>query len=230
MKRKILFFIEIVAILICIITGILWILYPNKHYDAIFSVSSLIPIIIEAYKKLSVKKNTNHSFLEIDSENTLLCTYVGSGEKKGHIAILFYKLKIVNASEDSFTLKDIKLEYSNNSQKHSIAPSGLTTKTVYCPNAKKDLDSLTLYTSNARFILMGWENIASKIKQDQILEKNGVFSGSASFILDFKNVDEIRKINDFNIIISDYSKNYSKHTIIIEEKWIKQSENVLVGS
>lgn len=227
LERKILF-IEITALLICIITGVLWYLYPSKSYEPIFAITSLIFVATEVNRRIQIKKNANHSFLEIDSENTLLCTYAGDGKKNGHIVLLFYKLKIVNASDDSFTLKDIRLEYSHNSQKQSIISTGLTTGTVYCPHAKKNLDSLILYLNNAQFILMGWENIASKIKQDQILQKNAVFTGSASFILDFKNIEDIRTINDFNIVISDYSKNYSKHPVVIEEKWITQSQNLLL--
>nr|WP_298930967.1 hypothetical protein [uncultured Allomuricauda sp.] len=222
MEKKVLLIIEILALSVCLISGVLWIIYPTEPYEPTFAVSGLTFIITEVYRRLKTKQNSNHSFLEIDSENTLLCKYMDGGKMNGHIALLFYGLKIVNASENSFTIKDVKLEYTYNSKKYSVISNVVITGTVFSPQTKKDLDSLIVYVDNVQVVIMGWENIRTKIGEHPIIEKNGVLSGSALFLLEFKEIQEIRKIDDFQITISDHSKKYSKHPIKIEEEWIER--------
>nr|WP_321237200.1 hypothetical protein [uncultured Psychroserpens sp.] len=179
------------------------------------------------YKKPN-ELDKKHSFLEVDSKNTIISKYMGGGLMKGHICILFYGLKIVNASQDSFTIKDFKLEYTLNSKKKSIISNNVITGNVYSDLEKKQLDCLIVYLDNAQIVLMGWENIRIRIGELQILQKNGVLSGSALFILDIKDIDDIRNIKDLAIVVSDYSNNHSKHKVEIDNEWIQRGKNSIV--
>lgn len=228
MERKIILTIELIALFICIVSGILWIMYPSEPYEPTFAFSAFTFVGTEVYRRLRPKKNNKHSFLDIDTKNTILCKYMDSDRKKGHISLLFYGLKIVNISAEPFTIKDIKLEYTYKSKKHSTISTVIITGTVFSPQTKENMNSLIVYFGINQAVLMGWDNIRTKIGEHKIIERNGVLTGSALFILEFKELEDIRDITDFQIVVSDYSKKFSKHPIKIEEDWIIRGKNSFV--
>lgn len=75
--------IELLAILICIISGGLWLYNPSGPYEPTFAVAGLALVVIEIYRRIKSKRfKKGHVLLDIDISNTSFCYYFADGSKK----------------------------------------------------------------------------------------------------------------------------------------------------
>lgn len=234
MKRLIIPIIEGLALLSCLVLGVLWLNTPNGPYEPPFAISGLIFIATELYRRYKGKlfpeeEIVIHSKLDIDSKNTLFARFINSGNSKsGNICLAFYGMKIVNTSNEPFTVKDVILRYQFKGEEYSSISQVVLTGTIYAPLDKKEINALIVHSNGNNIVLMGWDNIRTEIGKHNVIPAGGVLSGSAIFILETNNIDELVEITSPTIVVTDYSGNESLHSFEILDDWINHGRNVVI--
>lgn len=144
---------------------------------------------------------------------------------------MFIGLKIVNISEESITIKDVKIEYTYKDKTYSEISNVLITGSVFSHFKKCYEDAIIIYLKTKRdlIVVSGWNNLRTEISKHKLIEPSGIIEGSALFLLDFKDMNEVRKIQNLRIAISDYSNATSVHLIEIKEEWIKTGQNSIIN-
>lgn len=226
--------IEVLALLICTIFGLLWLNNPSGPYEPPFALSSLVFIateLLRRYRKKSFSQKTPsiHAELNIDSKNTLITRFVDSeNEKSGNMCIAFYGMKIVNLSAFPYTIKDVILRYHLKGQKFNDISQVVVTGTIYAPLEKKDINALIVHIRDNDIVLMNWDNIRIEIGKHNVILPGGVLSGSAIFILEAESIDEVSEIQNTEIVVTDYSGNESCHPIEILDEWIERGRHSVI--
>lgn len=234
MKNLIIPIIESLALLSCLVFGVLWINEPNGPYEPPFAVSGLVFVAIELYRRYRgklFKKNeiVNHSILDIDSKNTLFSRYINSGNSKsGNICLAFYGMTIVNTSDKPFTVKDVILRYTLKGNDYSSISHVVLTGTIYTPLDKKEKNALIVHNNGNNIVLMGWNNIRTEIGERNILPAGGVLSGSAIFVLETNKIEELAEVTNSELVVTDYSSNESIHPIELLDEWITHGKNSVI--
>jgi len=164
--------------------------------------------------------------LDINAENTLFARFVNKGNKKtGNIGIVFYNVKIVNISNEPYTVKDVVLRYEFGGEKYSVISNVLLTGIV---RAKADVNAIMVEKGANRIIVMGWDNLRTKLSLLKILKPGGVLDGSVYYVLEFDDIEKARTLENVELVVTDYSGLESIHPIDIQEDWIIRGKNASI--
>jgi hypothetical protein len=154
--------------------------------------------------------------LDLDYKNIFFASFLDPQNSKldGRLCLVVYVLCLVNDSDEPNTPKSIEMSYrfddEVNQTESYVVPTGMI------PKAAKPAIVLSNGIDNA--ILMGWQNIRTKLGERDPLNPGGVFYGSAVFLFE-PNVKDVRKVDNLKLIVSDYHGNKSVHPITIMEDW-----------
>lgn len=231
MKNIILIIIEILALITSICLGVLWLKYPNCSFDKFTYLTGLIFISTELLRKINLKLiKKEHAKIHINSSNTFFSTLLNDklGNNK-QIVLLFYDLAISNNSNMNFTIKEIKLEYKLNGIVNNVDSIPLLTGTVNSPYYKDGRDSIIVNIPNNKMVLIGWDNLRKKVAENRNLNPGEILRGSAIFGINVETFDDVKEIEDFSIIISDYNGISSKHQIEFQKKWLSMGQNSFIN-
>jgi hypothetical protein len=72
----------------------------------------------------------------------------------------------------------------------------------------------------AAIFLMGWHNIRPQLGEYETLQPGGVFSGSAAFLFE-SHINDLHRVKDLKLVVTDYHGNKSSYPIAIQEEWFK---------
>lgn len=233
MKKYVFLILEAAAILVVIGLAIRWGLDPEGNYEPFIALFGSTFFILEFLRRympnfMSPNSDLKHASLHFSLENTFLARFVSEqNSKSGNLCIGFYSLTISNDSIESFTLKEVIFRYVLDEEVHEtdslVVVTGLIQKSLHNEPTRGLLVHLS--QRNSVIILMEWLNLRSEIAKLKTLRKGSVLSGSAIFILEIKDFNEVEKLKKTEIVVKDYSGNESVHPIDIEKEWItKHSE------
>jgi len=167
--------------------------------------------------------------LVTDIQNTTAARFLSrENRNSGNIALLFYNLRIVNSLQENVTIKEVTLGYTLNGKQFSSESYVLLTGTVPSPNKKENFDAIIIRVGAANIVLMDWKNLRVQIGQNNVLLPGAVLAGSAAFILDFKDANDLAKVKELAISIIDYSGNETIKEIPLEKKWVDQAKRQIV--
>lgn len=226
--------IEVLALISSIVFGVLWLRNPSEPYEPPFALSTLVFIATELFRRYKEKlfpqkTQPNHSKLDIDSKNTLIARFISSGNSKsGNMCLAFYGMKIVNSSNDPYTVKDVILRYQLKGKEFSDISHVVITGTIYASLDKKNINSLIVQCKGSNIVLMGWENLRTEIGKHNIIPAGGVLSGSAIYILEASSLDEVSEIQNLEIVVTDFSGNESVHSLEILDEWIEHGKHSVI--
>jgi len=182
-----------------------------EYIAIIVAVLSLIPI----YFLIRVKIRKRYKF-DLDYKNISFATFSSPQNPKldKRLCLIVYVLRIVNNSDESNTLKSVKLSYrfdGNVFQNQSYVVHTGTTP----PSGEP-----AIITSNGldTVFLMGWNNIRPKLGKYEMLQPGGVFSGSAVFLFE-SHVNDLHRVKDLKLIVTDFHGNKSSYPIAIQDDW-----------
>lgn len=234
MKRLIIPVVEGLALLSSVVFGVLWIKTPDGPYEPPFAVSGLIFVATELFRRyrgklFPVEKIQNHSKLDINSKNTLIARFISSGNSKtGNMCLAFYGMTIVNTSNEPYTVKDVTLRYQLKGREYSDISHVVITGTIFAPLDKKEKNALIIHSNGDKIVCMGWDNLRTEIGKHNVIPAGGVLSGSAIFILEAKNIDEVSEVTNLEIVVTDYSGNKSIHSLKILDEWINHGRKSVI--
>ena len=173
-------------------------------------------------------KPQQHTLI-VDIENTTAARFLSAGNgNRENIALLFYNLRIINSLDENVTIRKVVLHYSLLAKQFSTDSHVLLTGAVPSPDKKENIDAIVLRVGAANIILMNWKNLREQIAQDKLLLPGGVLAGSAAFILNFKDANDLGKIKECAISIIDYSGNETTKAIPLDNKWVEQAKRQIV--
>lgn len=174
------------------------------------------------------QKLRQHTLI-LDIENTTAARFRNPGHQhSGNIALLFYNLRILNSLDENVTVRKVILHYDLNGKHFSTDSHILLTGAVPSSDKKENIDSIILRVGPANIIIQNWENLRMQIDQNKLLLPGGVLAGSALFVLEFKDANDLANIQDCTMSIIDYSGNETKKEIRLENKWIEQAKRQIV--
>lgn len=173
--------------------------------------------IIQGILFIQSKLRSPHK-IEIDYKNVILApieTRDGS-YPNGKLALGFYLLNIVNRGDSAITLKSIRLKCFVDGK--LVDTDSYVTQVGTLQDGRP---ALIMSDGIDRIMLIGWENIRSKMGQDNVTVAGGVLSGSAAYVIcDFdKNAINISKVK---LILEDYSGNRTTHDVAFRPEWVDQ--------
>jgi len=232
MKIYILPSIELVALVGAICFGVLWILYPNDPYEPPFALCGFVFVITEVLRRYLPKffeKKAEHSFIDINSKNTLIARFDQVGSKKsGKMCVAFYDMKIVNASDKPYTIKDVLLRYRLNGQLHECISSVVITGTVYSLHQKKEVNALIVHNRGGMIVLHDWDNLRTNIGKNKVIVAGGIVDGSAIFVLEAENLTQVENIEEAKFVVRDYMGAESIIPIQILSEWIEYGKTSVI--
>lgn len=185
--------------------------------ETIFGVLALIPVGYFVWDRYIAK---GHEF-DFGAKNTTFALFEDPGHKMhGCLGVVFYDLKIVNASNSPFTMKKVLIAFRIHGKKHTTDSFVLRTSTL--PNGKP---ATVVRVGANHVVLIGWENLRSQIGEHQLLQPGGVLSSSAFFLLDGLAVRALDDLKRFKIILKDYRGRKTTKVVDIEESWKENLRN-----
>jgi len=104
----------------------------------------------------------------------------------------------------------------------------LLTGRVYSPQAKKDEDAAIVRTGGRNIVLMGWNNLRTEIGRHDRIEPGGVFSGSAYFVMDFRDRAKLEQLKEVELVVIDFSGRESRQKVKIEKDWLERATDAVI--
>ncbi len=197
--------------------------YVGKFFAIPGGVISVILLAI----KIKEKTKPRH-ILDFNTKNTFFARFLNKNNKKtGNIGIAFYSLKIINVSDQPYTVKDIIFRYDLDGETFSSISFVLQTGIVPS-SAKKDVNAIIVNKGIDKLVLMNWDNIRTELGSLDVLQPGGVLSGSAYFVLEFDDIEKLWALENVEIVIIDYSGLESIHPISIQGDWIKMGRDAFI--
>lgn len=185
--------------------------------DLLLTALGLIIALIPVYLVIRAKLKKKYKF-DLDFNNITLAYFSDSKNSKldKRFCLVVYGLHVVNNSDEANTLKSIKLSYRY-SGKVFLHDSYV----VLTGKKPKEEESAVVLSNGAdNIVLIGWHNIRSEIGKYKTIQPGGVFEGSAVFTFEL-HVNDIHRINDLKIILTDFHGNKLSYPIIVQEEWGK---------
>lgn len=217
-ENKVCFVVEAISFCLLIILGIMWINNPDGPYEPSIAVVGFIFLGLEIYRRYIKKKSILN--LHINTANTIICNYRTVKQAKEKLfALILYDLKISNDSESNCSVKDVKIEYAYQNQFKQSDSIVVVTGSVYSPQIKSQVESILIKRPTDEIVLMDWYNLKQVIANSNILISGGIMRGSCLFILELKSIEDIKEIENLNLVITDYRGNQSKHLLKIQNDW-----------
>ncbi len=188
----------------------------------IIALIALIPIAYFLWDRYARKP---HKF-EIDSQNALFARFICPNNKKnGYIGLAVYVLKILNSSKESLTVKQVLLRYSVKGVERFTDSHVLLTGTIYDPHKKKNVNAIIVKIGTNNVVLMNWNNLRTEIGKYKVLSPGEVLSGSALFVLDIVNQEQISDLENIKVVVVNYRGKKTEHSISIKDEWLTSLRN-----
>jgi hypothetical protein len=183
----------------------------------IIAVLGLLVASIPVYLVARAKLRKKYKF-DLDYKNMLFASFLSPENPKQdkRFCLVVYVLRIVNSSEESNTLKEIRLSYRF--KRKTFQDESCVVPTSMIPKADKP--AIALSNGLANIILMGWDNIRPKLGKYETLQPHGVFSGSAVFLF-APQVNDVRLLKNIQLIVTDFHGTRLSYPIAIQEEWYK---------
>ena len=191
----------------------------------ILTVLGLIFAVIPVYLLVRSKLRKRYKF-DLDYKNMLFASFSNSENPKQdkRLCLVVYVLRIVNNSEESNTLKEIRLSYRFERKAFQDESCVVPTSMI----SKAGQSAIVLTNGLTNIVLMGWDNIRPKLGKYETLQPHGVFSGSAVFLFD-PQVNNVRLLKDVKLVVTDFHGTKSSYPIAVQEEWYKpQSDGFAV--
>jgi len=179
----------------------------------IIAILGLIPI----YYLLRTKSKKRYKF-NLDFKNITFAKFWKPSNKNldGRLCLVVNTINVVNGSDEPNTLKSITLSYRFKKKKYQTDSYVVATEEL----PKSGEPGIVLTNKESNVVLVGWENVRTKLNNREILNPGSVFSGSAVFLFEqhITNASEIQKLC---FIVHDYYGNKSVHPIAVQKEWYK---------
>ncbi len=166
--------------------------------------------------------------VDIDTKNTLFARFGDPLYKSGNWGIVFYSMTIVNKSKSPFTVRSLLLNYEVNGEKATVDSTVIRTGSVYSPLDKGSVDCAIVQSAGSNIVLMRWNNIRGEIGLHKTIEPGGVLSGSAYFLLRFSDRSKLRKLNQVELQLVDFSGKKSKTLLKIQPDWLSEGRDAVI--
>jgi hypothetical protein len=137
----------------------------------------------------------------------------------GNIALVMYSIAIVNTLEESVTIKDVKLRYRLDGKPFITESLVLQTGSIV-GSTEPALMLTTGGEPRVNIILMNWNNLRTEIGSYHTLQPGAILTGSALFVLGFKDVEDFSRVKNLEIVIVDFSGNETVQEIPVDPQWI----------
>ena len=216
--------------MICIVSGLLWYQEPTGRYEPVFALSGLTFLITEACRRYAspkaVQAEDAHVRIDIDRNNVFVARYVheGSGDN-GLFGIGFYGLNIINESTKTITIKDFLFRFTLDSETHTELSRSLVTGSIRTPQDGQENRAIIIESKIDQYILIGWNNIRSRISELMPLGPGAVLSGSAYFVLRCADMAKLSSLQSTSFVVSDHAGRISVHPVQLHESWLRDAEN-----
>lgn len=153
---------------------------------------------------------------DLDYKNITFAFFSTSKNSKinERFCLIVYGLRIINNSDKSNTLKNFILSYRLNGKVYKSESHVVQTGIIQ----KTGKPALMLSNGIDKIILVGWNNIRTKLGEYGTLQPGGVFSGSALFLLE-PHVKNIHHIEDLKLIVTNFNGYRTSYPITIKEEW-----------
>lgn len=233
-KKLIIPSVEVLALVAAIVLVVFEILIPTGPYGSFATLCGFVFVVTELIRRykeqlLSDTASASHASLDINSKNTFIARWSAKGEKTtGIFCLAFYHMQIVNSSDIPFTVKDVFLEFTLGGKKVSNISNVCPTTTIFSLYEKKDVDTLIVRDGIDFMFLMNWNNLRTEIGKLNVIAPAGVLSGSALFFLNTDKLNELSEVDDFRLVVTDYSGNKSVHDITIQEEWLAKANSTII--
>ena len=224
-SRPVLLAVECTALALCVVFGALWYAKPDGHYDVLFTLSTLTFVFTEMVRRYGKAKEP-HVKVEIDTRNTFAARFDSAGSSlRGHFSLGFYSISVTNMSSSPLTIKDVLLRYRFRGVTHTELSHAVATGN--CPSAAdgKMTRAIIVNANGKNCVLMDWVNIRSKIAETQPISPGGALRGSALYVTCCRTAEEMRELQDAELVVSDYAGRTSIHPVAIEPVWIDRASN-----
>ena len=185
--------------------------------NLILTVLGLLVATIPVYLLVRARLRKRYKF-DLDYKNMLFASFSSpeSPKQDKRLCLVVYVLRIVNNSEESNTLKEIRLSYRF--ERKAFQDESCVVPTSMIPKAGKS--AIVLSNGLANIILMGWDNIRPKLGKYETLQPHGVFSGSAVFLF-APQVNDVRLLKNVKLVVTDFHGTKLSYPIAVQEEWHK---------
>lgn len=146
----------------------------------------------------------------------------------GNWGLAFYPIEIINSTPSPFTIKNLYLRFTVDGKTYSEDSVVILTATIYSPLPKQQTNVAIVTMNQAMLNLMNWNNFKVRINELNIINPGGLISGSAYFVLNIKEFEQLKFIKTVELVLADYLGGESVHPIQIENKMIDQSVNMIL--
>jgi hypothetical protein len=223
-SRPVLLVAECVAFVTCAAFAILWYL-RGGHFDVLFSAAGLVFVGTEMARRYG-RVEEAHVKVDIDTQNVFAARFDSQGSSlRGHFCLGFYSISVTNMSSSPVTLRDVLFRYRFRGVTHTELSHAVATGS--CPSAAdgKITRAIIVNANGRNCVLMNWDNIRSRIAETQPLVPGGALRGSALYVTCCGTVEEMRELQDAELVVSDYAGRTSIHSIVIESVWIDRASS-----
>jgi hypothetical protein len=177
------------------------------------------------FERLVTFKKEHNPDVQIEQIGPSRISLDGSSQSE-NIGLLIYDLKVANTLGEPITMKQVLLRYKWNGKVRETDSNVMRTGKV--ESSGDDALAIEVPDRHANIIVMGWKNLRTVIGEMRPIPPGGVLSGSAIYVLDFSDPNELAKIDEFQLVFDDYSGNRTIHAITRQEKWIDQARTTLI--
>lgn len=171
----------------------------------IIGVLALIPVFWFIKSKFGKK----HGF-EINYKNAMLLPIVSDGYPNGHLALVFYGIKVINLSDSGRTIKALELQCNVNGKKRVI-----DSYFVHPGKIKTGQNAVVVTNNIDTIFLMNWNNLRSEIGDYKVLVQGAILNGSAVFVIESEQNDVL--LDNASLVIIDYSGARTKQRVELQE-------------
>jgi len=183
----------------------------------ILTALALLVALIPIYLSVRGKLRKRYKF-DLNYNNIFFSSFSAPQAPKIDkcLCLIVYGLRIVNNSDEPHTLKNVIFSYRFEGKKYRAESFVVLTGTI--PESGEP----AIVTSNglAAIFLMGWHNIRSQLGEYETLQPGGVFSGSAVFLFE-SHINDLRRVKDLKLVVTDYHGTKSSYPIAIQEEWFQ---------
>lgn len=214
-SRPILLALECAALAMGAVFGVFW-YTSGTPYDVLFGLVSLTFVATEMTRRYG-KADEAHVKVDVDTRNTFAARFDSEGSSlRGRFSLGFYGITVTNLSSSPVTIRQVLLRYrfrdiTHTEESHAVA-------TGSCPSAAdgKITRGIIVNANGKNCVLMNWDNITSRIAETQPISPGGALRGSALFVTCCRTMDEMRELQDAELVVSDYAGRTSNHPVMIE--------------
>lgn len=193
-----------------------------------------LQVLVDLSNRLGKEKIPRHVFFfDSKPQNTFFTRYHNEDDtRSGNIGLAFYDINIVNVSDQTYTIKDLTLKYELDGTTYSTESTVLRTGHVIGGNKRiKAIRLQKILGYDVHNVhLLNWINIKTKIGERRAITPGSVLHGSAFFVLELRDFEEVKHLENMEILIRDYSGNSSVQRVEMQAGWLEIGKDSVVQS